>query len=84
MSPSPAPRKRKIRAFTEDYFELSPDPIESPHGVERPNNDDKRAIPTHGARPSPFKRKMEPLDLTSETKKAKARVDEAIDLTEDD
>ncbi|TLD20182.1 S-adenosyl-L-methionine-dependent methyltransferase [Venturia nashicola] len=73
MSPSPAPRNRKIRAFTENYLELSPEPT----------GRFKRGFSTFDTRPSPFKRKIDPIDLTGERKRAKAKMEDAIDLTEE-
>lgn len=77
MSPSPAPRK--VRAFTEEYLELSPWPFEL-----APSAPVKRESSSFGARSSPFKRKIEPIDLTGERKKMKAKREETIDLMEDD
>ncbi|KAE9978273.1 hypothetical protein EG327_007455 [Venturia inaequalis] len=75
MSPSPAPRHRTTRAFTEDYMDLSPEPFELAPA---------REASTFGPRPSPFKRKIEPIDLTGERKKMKVKKKEMIDLTGDD
>lgn len=74
-SPSPAPRK--IRAWTEEYLDLPSEPFEP-----APSTHSKGEMSSIESRASPFKRKIEPIDLTGERKKMKNKA--CIDLTEED
>ncbi|QDS77954.1 hypothetical protein FKW77_001612 [Venturia effusa] len=81
-SPSPSAAPHKPHRWSEESQTLSPSP--NPFEPGAPSTRMKHEIPSRESRPSPFKRKIEPIDLTGERKKVKVKKQEVIDLTGDD